>query len=101
MIELLGAENIFAKEKGIVFPNNEEILARNPDVIMTNIDYVSGMLDEIKGRPGFILINAVKNDAVFLIDTNSSARPSHRIVFALRQMAEFIYPEYYETIKQN
>jgi iron complex transport system substrate-binding protein len=95
MIEIVGATNIFGGEKGILFPNNEQILFRNPDVILTNVDYTPAPLQELKNRPGFHLISAVKNNAVYLIDANTSARPSQNIVYALREIARDIYPEYF------
>jgi iron complex transport system substrate-binding protein len=95
MIEIVGAINIFGGEKGILFPNNEQILSRNPDVILTNVNYTPAPLQELKNRTGFNLISAVKNNAVYLVDANTSARPSQNIVYALREIARDIYPEYY------
>jgi len=97
MIELIGAENIFGKEKGILFPNDESIIMRNPDVILTNIYYlIADPVAELKARPGFGAINAVKNNEIFLIDADSSSRPTQNIIKALKQMAVDVYPEYYK-----
>lgn len=95
MIEIIGAENIFSDQKGIVFAGAEEIIRRNPDVILTNVNYVKDPCEEIKKRAGFDHINAVINNAVFAIDADSSSRPSHRVVLALRETARAVYPEYY------
>jgi iron complex transport system substrate-binding protein len=91
MIECIGAENIFADEKGWLAPNAEAIIAKNPDVILTNVNYIDDPLDEIKTRPGFEYISAVRNGEVYYIDNNSSSRPSSRIILALEQMAEAVY----------
>jgi iron complex transport system substrate-binding protein len=91
MIECIGAENIFADEKSWIAPNAEAIIAKNPGVILTNVNYIDDPLNEIKTRPGFEHISAVENNAVYYIDTNSSSRPSSRIVLALEQMAEAVY----------
>ncbi|MDR2865662.1 MAG: ABC transporter substrate-binding protein [Spirochaetaceae bacterium] len=101
MIEIIGAVNIFGKERGILFPDNEEIINRNPDVIMTNTDYIHDAVSAMKNRAGFELITAVKNNAVFLINANSSSRPSSRIIYALREMACAAYPEYYSYAVQT
>jgi iron complex transport system substrate-binding protein len=100
MIEITGARNIFADKKGIVYPSVENILERNPDVIMTNIVYIDDAIGEIKSRPGFEFTTAVKDNAVYLVDANSSSRPSNHIVYALKQMAKDIYPEYYDEQEQ-
>jgi iron complex transport system substrate-binding protein len=98
MITIIGAVNIFADQMGVIFPGVEAILDRNPDVIITNIDKRYDPLDEIRSRTGFEHINAVKNNAVYLVDTNSAARPSAHILLALRQMAKAVYPDIYERI---
>jgi len=96
MITVIGARNIFGNEDWLVTPSAEAIITRNPDVILTNVNYINDPIGEIKSRPGFNHINAVINDRVYQIDTDSSVRPSARIVLALRQMAEAVYPETYE-----
>ena len=93
MIAVIGAINIFGNEDWLVSPSAEAIISRNPDVILTNVNYIDDPIGEIKSRPGFEHINAVKNNRIYQIDTDSSVRPSPRIVLALRQMAEAVYPE--------
>jgi len=96
MISVIGARNIFENENWLVMPGAESVIERNPDVILTNVNYIPDPINEIKSRPGFEHINAVKNDCVYQIDTDSSVRPSARIIFALRQMSRAVYPELYE-----
>jgi iron complex transport system substrate-binding protein len=91
MISVAGGRNIFANEYWIVTPGAESIINRNPDIILTNVDYIDDPIGEIKSRPGFGHINAVINNRVYQIDTDSSVRPSTRIIPALRQMADAIY----------
>ena len=95
MIELVGAENIFKDENSWLAPTEESIIERNPDVILTNVDYIDNPIQEIKSRPGWENINAVKNNQVYLIDKNSSSRPSQHIIKALNEMAKAIYPDVY------
>ena len=95
MIELVGAENIFKDENSWLAPTEESIIERNPDVILTNVDYIDNPIQEIKSRPGWENINAVKNNQVNLIDKNSSSRPSSHIIKALNEMAKAIYPDVY------
>ncbi len=95
MIEIIGAKNIFADEKGWISPSAESVIDKNPDVILTNVDYTENPIKEIETRDGFENINAVKNNAVYQIDKNSSSRPSQKIILALNQIAESIYPEKY------
>jgi len=96
MISTIGALNIFGSEDWLVMPSAEAVITRNPDVILTNVNYIDDPVGEIKNRPGFEHINAVKNNRIYQIDNDSSSRPSPRIVLALRQMAEAVYSGQYE-----
>ncbi|MDR3174700.1 MAG: ABC transporter substrate-binding protein [Treponema sp.] len=100
MIEIIGAENIFAGERGWFSPAAEAILERNPDVILTLVNAMegeaaSGPVDEIKSRSGFETIRAVQNNEVYALDADSASRPSPGILPALRQMARVVYPDWY------
>jgi len=97
MITTIGAKNIFGDENWLVTPGAEAIISRNPDVILTNVNYIDDPIAEIKSRPGFNHINAVKNDRIYQINTDSSVRPSSRIILALRQMSRVVYSEFYES----
>ena len=96
MISVIGAKNIFENENWLVMPGAESIIERNPDVILTNVNYIDDPVGEIKSRPGFEHINAVINNRIYQIDTDSSVRPSTRIMLALRQMSRAVFPELYE-----
>ena len=93
MISAICARNIFANDNWIVSPGAESIIERNPDVILTNVNYIDDPIGEIKSRPGFEHINAVINNRVYLIDNDSSSRPSPGIILALRQMSYAVYPD--------
>ena len=93
MITIIGARNIFEYDNWLVNPGAESIIERNPDIIFTNVNYIDNPIDEIKNRPGFEHINAVVNNRIYQIDTDSSVRPSSRIITALQQMADAIYLE--------
>lgn len=96
MISLIGAENIFKDEESWISPTEESVLDANPDVILTNVNYVDDPVSEIIGRKGWDSITAVKNKDVYFIDANSSSRPTPNIIKALKEMAKAIYPDVYE-----
>lgn len=96
MIQLVGAENILASvdsERGWMSVDPEVVVNANPDVILTNVDYIEDAPAEIMGRDGWSEITAVKNGAVYYIDNTSSSLPNENIVAALEQMGKAIYPE--------
>ena len=93
MLELIGADNILADQNGWLHVSDEVIIAANPDVILVNYYFGEDPVAGILSRPGWADITAVRNGDVHRIDTDTSSRPSHRIVEALREMAATIYPE--------
>ena len=95
MIELIGAENILADQEGWLSVGEETVVQANPDVILTNVNYIDDPIQEIKDRSGWDALAAVQDDQVYYIDNMASSLPDQNVVKALIQMAEAIYPEYY------
>lgn len=95
MIELVGAENILSGESGWVSVEGETVVAADPDVILTNVNYIDDPVGEILGRDGWAGVTAIVNGDVYYIDNMASSLPNQNIVVAMRQMAEAIYPDYY------
>lgn len=95
MIELIGAENLLKDQSGWLTVDMESVVAANPDVILTNVNYIDAPVDEILSREGWGEVNAVKNQDVYYIDNTSSNLPNENIVKALNEMAKAVYPEAY------
>jgi iron complex transport system substrate-binding protein len=99
MVNIIGAYNIFAEQPDWFTPGVEAIIDRNPDVILIMGLFDGDIIAEIRGRPGFEHITAVKNGDLYTIDVDSVSRPSQHIVLALEQMARAVYPEAYENYR--
>jgi len=95
MIELVGAVNAFENHVTWISVADEVILATDPDVILTSVNYIDDPIGEIKSRPGWSGMTAVRNDAIYYISTDASNRPSHNVVKALWEIARAVYPEFY------
>jgi len=95
MIELIGAENVFADQQSWIAVTQEAALSANPDVILTNVSYIPNPVDEIKTRDGWDAVKAVKDGNVIYIDNMSSSLPNQGIVKALHEMAKAVYPDKY------
>ena len=93
MIELIGAENVLADQQGWLPVEAETIVAADPDVILTNVNYIDDPVAEILGRSGWEGMSAVKNAQVFAIDNMASSLSNQNIVKALDQMAQAVYPD--------
>lgn len=96
MIEIAGGKNIFADQKEWIQPSEESVVDKNPDVILTNVNYIKDPVKEIESRKGWSTINAVKNKNVYSINTNESSRASQFSVNALKEIAKDLYPNEYK-----
>ncbi|MCL2392989.1 MAG: ABC transporter substrate-binding protein [Oscillospiraceae bacterium] len=96
MIELIGAENIFADKDGWVGVADEIVLYKNPDVIITSVNFIDDPVEDIVRRPGWGAITAVQNDDVFQVTTNYVNRANHNIINGLREIATVVYPDYFQ-----
>ena len=79
---MLGLENAFGDVNGWAEISEEQVIDRNPDYIVTIAMYYGEgetPVEEILGRDGWQEINAVKNGAVFNIDSNEVSRPGPRL----------------------
>ena len=95
MIRWVGGENILSGHTGWLSVEGETIVAADPDVIFTNVNYIDDPIDELLGRDGWAGVTAITNGDVYYIDNKASTLPNHNIITAMRQMAEALYPDYY------
>jgi iron complex transport system substrate-binding protein len=99
LIEKAGGINIFANQSLKYFEaSSEAIIERNPDIMIFPLGHGSGppfwgSFDQVKARPGWNAISAVKNDRLYTIDADIVSRPGPRIIDALEILAEIIHPE--------
>ncbi len=90
---LCGLTNAFADLDGWQAISEEQLLERDPDYIVTlsmTPEEGPAYIEEVKGRAGWDVLKAVKNDAILNADNNEMTRPGPRLVDAARQLMEFI-----------
>lgn len=100
MIELIGAENVLGDQTSWLSVTEESAVAANPDVILTNVNYIDDPIGEILARTGWENVTAVANSDVHYIDNGKSSLPNHGIVDALVEMAVSVYPEAYAAFAE-
>ncbi len=100
MIDLIGAENVLGDQSGWLAVTEESAVSANPDVILTNVNYIEDSIGEIMARPGWENVTAVANGDVHYIDNGKSSLPNHYIVDALIEMAVAVYPEEYAAFAE-
>ena len=94
--DMLGLDNIFSDVSGWAEVSQEQVIERNPDIIVT-ITMYSGEgvtpVEEIMSRDGWQNINAIKNDGVLCADQNEISLPGPRLVDGAATLYEFVYGE--------
>lgn len=100
LIELAGGKNVFddITDKQWTTVNYEEVLARQPDVIVVH-DYDAPSLEQkikdIKNDPALSQLDSVKNER-FVSITLESVLPGARMAYAVETLAKGFYPEKFE-----
>lgn len=90
---MLGLTNIFADVEGWVEVSEEQVLARNPDYIVTTAMYYGEgptPVEEIMSRAGWENIAAVQSGAVLNADNDEITRPGPRLVNAIEALDAFV-----------
>ncbi len=97
LIGLVGGENIAADIAGWGQMSLEEIVTRDPQVVIFGEGpWVPTTVESYSDRSGWGEIAAVVDGRVYGIDTNWVDRPGPRLVDALEEMALMIHPELFE-----
>lgn len=93
MAQLCGLTNIFADQPAWAEVSSEQVIALNPDYILTTTAYYGEgeMPDaEIIHRAGWEGISAVQNGAVYAVDSNLFSRPGPRLAQAAEELLSLV-----------
>ncbi|MFQ5483714.1 MAG: ABC transporter substrate-binding protein [Desulfobacterales bacterium] len=97
LIVLAGGKNL--SEGPILYPrfSREQILGLSPDIFIITSMAREKVFDEIKADwAKWPDIPAVRNDRIFVVDSNLFDRPSPRLVDGLEVLVKLIHPELFE-----
>lgn len=93
---ICGLTNAFADVDGWAAISEEQVLARDPDCIVTIAMYFGEgetPVEEILGREGWQGMKAVQSGSVYNADSNAVSRPGPRLKDAAVELYEFISGE--------
>ncbi len=94
LIRVAGGRNVLA-ELDVLWPQLalEEVLARDPDVIVVGkAPLEAGLLERLRGAPGWRDLTAVRAGRVYQVDANRFNRPGPGMVAAARRLADLFHP---------
>lgn len=97
LIGMAGGENIAQDMEGLyVQVSAEELLVRDPAIILLG-DAAYGITPEaVMTRPGWETIDAVKNQRIFDFDDDLVSLPGPRLVDGLETLAKLLHPELFQ-----
>ncbi|MBR5419873.1 MAG: ABC transporter substrate-binding protein [Lachnospiraceae bacterium] len=97
MLELVGAINV-AGEEDSQWPalTEEAAVGADPQVILTADMYTPDVINVLLTMQGWENVTAIKNGNVYMLDADQVNQPNHHVIDALIDMAECIYPEYFD-----
>ncbi|MDN5709958.1 MAG: ABC transporter substrate-binding protein [Planococcus sp. (in: firmicutes)] len=88
--------NVFDDLEGWPNISEEEVITRDPEVILTTVSYVEDAVGDIEARDSWSAVEAIENGEVHFIDSDITSRPGPRIGEAVQLVAETVYPEIME-----
>ncbi len=96
ILEAANVNNVFSELNSWAQVSEEDVIAKNPDVILTTVNYTEDPIGEILARDGWNTVTAIQNKAVLSLDTDISNRPGPRIGEAVEIVAKAVYPELFK-----
>jgi iron complex transport system substrate-binding protein len=97
LITLAGGSNVGAgAQMQWAQLSTEEVIAQDPEVIVLADANYGVTAEMVKERPGWSVITAVKEGAIYPIDDVLISRPGPRIIDGLEALARIIHPELFE-----
>ena len=97
MLTLIGANNAIGDMEGWPKVDQEAIVERNPDVVVTTYGYYSEKpVEQVLGRQGWNHVKAVKDQQVFDVHSDLVTRSGPRLAEGAEELAKAIYPDVFK-----
>jgi iron complex transport system substrate-binding protein len=97
MLEIINANNMAGDLDGWVKIDQEAIIKKNPDVIITTYGYYTeDPAGQVLSRDGWKDINAVKNKQVIDVHSEIVTRSGPRLAEGVEELANAIYPDVFK-----
>lgn len=94
LFDLVAADNVASDIQGYAQLSLEEIVVRDPEVIIFGAGpFVPTTVESLSERPGWTDLQAVANGQVYGVDTDLLDLPGPRLVEGLEQLARILHPD--------
>lgn len=97
LLQIIHADNAAGDQEGWVEMDPEAIIELNPEVVISTYgSYVEDPIGEVTSRDGFDAVDAVADERIYDVDSDTVSRPGPRLVDGAREIAEAVYPELFD-----
>ncbi|WP_040978221.1 ABC transporter substrate-binding protein [Oceanobacillus jeddahense] len=97
LLQIINADNAAGDQEGWVEMDVEAIIELNPEVIISTYgSYVDDPIGEVTSRDGFADVDAVANERIYDVDSDTVSRPGPRLIDGAEEIAEAVYPELFD-----
>ncbi|MBO4914719.1 MAG: ABC transporter substrate-binding protein, partial [Oscillospiraceae bacterium] len=100
--EMVGLKNVFDDVDGWGEVSEEQVLARDPDFIVTITMYFGEgptPVEEICSRAGWENVSAVRNGAILNLQNNELSRPTPRLADGAQMLYDFVVEHAGDEVK--
>ncbi|MDQ0273243.1 ABC transporter substrate-binding protein [Cytobacillus purgationiresistens] len=96
MLQLIQADNVVTEE-GWPKLDEESVIERNPEVIITTYGYYTENAEgQVLNRNGWQDVTAIKNEQVIDVHSDKVTRTGPRLIEGVEELAKAIYPEVFK-----
>ncbi|MEO0203127.1 MAG: ABC transporter substrate-binding protein, partial [candidate division WOR-3 bacterium] len=89
ILKFLNLENIFSDREGYFMVLEEDVIKRNPDIII--IAHSNVRIEDVKNRKFWNNISAIKNNNIYIVDENLFNKPGPNFVSAIKFLKSKLY----------
>ncbi|MCF6411685.1 ABC transporter substrate-binding protein [Pseudalkalibacillus salsuginis] len=94
MLSIINAENASGDLEGWAKIDQEAVVEKNPDVIITTYGYYTeNAVEQVLSRDGWKDVTAIKDKQVYDVHSDLVARSGPRLAEGVEELAKAVYPE--------
>lgn len=94
LLDIVNVKNVFGDLEGWAEVSEEQVIDRNPDIILTTVGISYGVekpVEDILARENWKGIKAVADNKVYAVDADKSARPGPRLLEAAQELYDAVH----------
>lgn len=94
LLDIVNINNVFDDLEGWAEVSEEQVIDRNPDIILTTVGVSYGVekpVEDILSRENWKSVKAVADEKIYMLDSDKTARPGPRLLEAARELFDAVH----------